>query len=81
MLDDNEEEVVSNERPARGSGDVNRCDLLWQGLVPKRYFQGFRFQECRTALAAKKVLEAKGLAHYWDLVLRADENIEADKIL
>ena len=80
-IDDNEEEVVSNERPARGSGDVNRCDLLWQGLVPKRCFQGFRFQECRTALAAKKVLEAKGLSHYWDLVRRADENIEADKLL
>ena len=77
--DYDEAENDDNKILAKSSGDVNRCDLLWQGLVPKRYFQGFRFQECRTALAARKVLEAKGLSHYWDLVMRADEIIDADK--
>eukprot|EP01041_Mallomonas_annulata_P005310 gene5310-10621_t len=50
----------------------NRCDLLWQGIVAKRTFHAFRFQECRTAAAARKVLEAKGTAHYWDTAMRAD---------
>ena len=67
------------ERLKSSSGGINRCDLLWQGLVPKRCFQGFRFQECRTAPAAKKVLEAKGLVHYWDLMVRADDTIEVSK--
>ena len=64
----------------KSSGVVNRCDLLWQGLVARKSFHAFRFQECRTDLAAKKVLEAKNLSHYWDLVTRADEIIEANEM-
>ena len=33
-------------------------------------------QECRTSLAARKVLEAKGISHYWDMVIRADEMLD-----
>jgi hypothetical protein len=34
-------------------------------------------QECRTAGTARKVLEAKGIAHYWDMAMRADHLISA----
>ena len=55
----------------------NRCDLLWQGILPKRTFHALRFQECRSATAARKVLEAKGVAHYWDMAMRADDIISS----
>jgi len=29
----------------------NRCDLLWQGIVPKRIFHAFRFQVMLSAFA------------------------------
>ena len=58
----------------------NRCDLLWTGILPKRVFQGFKFQECKSAPTARKLLEAKGVAHYWDMAYRADEMLEVAKI-
>jgi hypothetical protein len=58
----------------------NRCDLLWQGVLPKKTFHVLRFQECRTAAGARKVLEAKGVAHYWDMAMRADEIISSQTI-
>eukprot|EP00604_Paraphysomonas_vestita_P001635 CAMPEP_0174822950 /NCGR_PEP_ID=MMETSP1107-20130205/20114_1 /TAXON_ID=36770 /ORGANISM="Paraphysomonas vestita, Strain GFlagA" /LENGTH=157 /DNA_ID=CAMNT_0016043579 /DNA_START=1455 /DNA_END=1925 /DNA_ORIENTATION=- len=67
--DDNDEDDNDNDN----SGDIlasnNSCELLWQGIVPRRLFHGFRFQECRTSTTARKVLEAKGVAHYWDMAV------------
>merc|ERR1711871_903704 len=68
---DNEDETQDVDGAIRTTGGDNRCDLLWQGLVAKRSFHAFRFQECRTSMAARKVLEAKGVTHYWDMVIRA----------
>ena len=51
-----------------GKGAGNVCALVWQGTVPKKAFNTFRFQECRTPETARKVMEAKGCAHYWDSV-------------
>ena len=48
----------------------NRCDLLWQGLLPKRSFTGFKFQESQTEAAAR-------LGHYWDMVEGADAMLNA----
>ena len=45
----------------------NKCELVWQGVVPKRTFTGFKFQEARNAVAARKVFDSKNVAHYWDL--------------
>jgi hypothetical protein len=53
--DDNEEENGNRDDEAndkaKGEGDAdeesvmaNSCDLLWQGIVPRRLFHGFRFQ-------------------------------------
>ncbi|KAF1335476.1 U4/u6 small nuclear ribonucleoprotein prp3, partial [Globisporangium splendens] len=46
----------------------NGCKPVWQGVVARKAFTTFRFQECRTAATARKVMEAKGVVHYWDLV-------------
>lgn len=51
---------------------VKRCDLLWQGIVPRKLFAGFKYQETKSSSAAKKMLEAKGAAHYWDMIENAD---------
>ncbi len=51
----------------------NRCDLLWQGVLPKRVFTGFKFQESKSSSASRKMLEAKGAAQYWDMVEAADQ--------
>jgi len=78
---DNDEYDSDDEDPSpKGNGSVcsaksSSCKLLWQGFTAKKMFHSFRFQECRTALSARKVLEAKGLCHYWDMVLR-DQSIE-----
>lgn len=53
----------------------NRCDLLWQGILPKRIFTGFKFQESKTQIAARKLLKSKGVNHYWDMVENADNLI------
>lgn len=66
--------------PGDNSNTANQCDLLWQGIVPKRVFHVFRFQECKTASAARKVLEAKNIPHYWDMALRADKMLSASSI-
>ncbi|KAL7691600.1 putative U4/U6 small nuclear ribonucleoprotein Prp3 [Plasmopara halstedii] len=51
----------------------NGCLLVWQGMVARKSFNNFRFQECRTSATARKVMEAKNVAHYWDLVENSAE--------
>jgi len=74
---DNEvmEEVVEEGDDAGGKSAVqkfnanNTCELVWTGMAPKRMFNSFVFQSCATSEMARKVLEAKGVAHFWDQVL------------
>lgn len=47
----------------------NSCELVWTGMSAKRMFRSFLFQSCPTSVHARKVLEAKGVAHFWDQVL------------
>lgn len=47
----------------------NSCQLVWTGMAVKRIFKSFVFQTCATSELARKVLEAKGVAHYWDQVI------------
>jgi hypothetical protein len=54
-----------------------RCDLLWQGQIPRRVFTGFKFQECKTGFMARKLLEGKNIAHYWDMLEHADNMMAA----
>jgi hypothetical protein len=49
----------------------NKCKQVWQGLAVKRLFpHGFTFQACESHEQARKILQAKGAAHYWDQVVR-----------
>ncbi|DAZ95508.1 TPA: hypothetical protein N0F65_001847 [Lagenidium giganteum] len=67
----NEEEAESEEEEDDDENDDrkgNGCKVVWQGIVARKAFNNFRFQECRTSVAARKVLEQKNVAHYWDLV-------------
>ena len=47
----------------------NSCELVWTGMAAKRMFRSFIFQSSPTSDHARKVLEAKGVAHFWDQVL------------
>lgn len=57
---------------AVSSSADNRCDLLWQGLLPKRCFTGFKFHESQTTAAARKMMKARGVGHFWDMLEGAD---------
>lgn len=78
--DENDEDEDLQELDLNSDKSGNRCDLLWQGSLPKKTFHALRFQECRSSAAARKVLEAKGVAHYWDMAARADEIIASGGI-
>lgn len=52
-----------------GAGPGSLCELVWRGTSPRRFFDDFRFESARSPPTARKLLEARGLAHMWDLVL------------
>ena len=47
----------------------NECDLIWSGMAIKRAFHSFMFQNAESSVVARKILEAKSVAHYWDLAI------------
>lgn len=59
----------SEEPKQQKFNSKNSCELVWTGMSPKRMFKSFIFQSCPTSDHARKVLEAKGVAHFWDQVL------------
>jgi U4/U6 small nuclear ribonucleoprotein PRP3 len=69
-MEDSDEELVDEEGNAREKSQKfnpdNSCELIWTGLSPKRCFNSFVFQACESADVARRVLEAKGVAHFWD---------------
>ncbi|TDH64975.1 hypothetical protein CCR75_008055 [Bremia lactucae] len=67
-----ETEVIEDEGSIEPD---NGCLLVWQGIVARKAFNNFRFQECRTSVTARKVMEAKNVVHYWDLVEKSTETI------
>jgi hypothetical protein len=58
-VSDDDDDAVASTGAKTGSSGPNRCDLLWQGIVHRRAFHSFKFQECRTAASARKVCAAK----------------------
>ncbi|RLN52781.1 hypothetical protein BBJ29_000749 [Phytophthora kernoviae] len=63
-----EAEQDSDSEGEDASQRSNGCLLVWQGVVARKAFNNFRFQECRNTTTARKVMEAKNVVHYWDLV-------------
>ncbi|KAL3809090.1 hypothetical protein ACHAXA_011778 [Cyclostephanos tholiformis] len=51
----------------------NECELIWTGMAIKRAFHSFMFQNADSSVVARKILEAKGVAHYWDLAVQHAE--------
>ncbi|KAG1703297.1 hypothetical protein DVH05_008206 [Phytophthora capsici] len=70
---EHESDSEDEDTTKRGNG----CLLVWQGVVARKAFNNFRFQECRTTVTARKVMEAKNVAHYWDLVEKSAETAAA----
>jgi U4/U6 small nuclear ribonucleoprotein PRP3 len=61
---------VSDDEDQDGATSwTNQCNVLWRGVLAKRTYNGFKFQEAKTGNGARKVLESKGVAHYWDIVM------------
>ena len=54
----------------------NECELIWTGMAVKRAFHTFMFQSAQNPAVARKILEAKGVAHYWDLCVGLAERKE-----
>lgn len=46
---------------------VNRCDLVWQGIVKSQACNKFIMQQCPSEEAAKQFLKQRNLVHLWDL--------------
>ena len=71
------DEIQSRLRLVETAGGVSKegnfCDLVWVGTVAKRSFSTFKFQSVKSARAARKVMGMKGVAHYWDMVIRGDK--------
>lgn len=66
--DSDDEEDNEAEKATQKFNPENTCELVWEGMVVKRLFNGFMFQSCETPDQARKVLKTKGVAHYWDQV-------------
>jgi U4/U6 small nuclear ribonucleoprotein PRP3 len=64
---DNGEETT--KVPRKKFNPNNECELIWTGMAVKRAFHSFMFQTAANSTMARKILEAKGVAHYWDLVI------------
>lgn len=56
----------------------NECVLIWSGMAIKRAFHSFMFQHAESSVVARKILEAKGVAHYWDLAVGHAERKAGD---
>lgn len=69
---------LPGKRPTISPG--GKCELVWRGTVTRRAFSEFRFEECRTSATARKLLEGKGLAHYWDSVSTSARNRELSRL-
>eukprot|EP00903_Cladosiphon_okamuranus_P006751 g6586.t1 len=67
----------SDEEIAKPALSGNMCELVWQGTVQARSFPAFRFQECKSPDTARKVLDEKGVAHLWDMVVASAKAAKA----
>ena len=66
--DESDDEGTSGSK----ANSDNKCELVWTGTVVRRSFNAFRFQECNSSAKARTVMDSKGVAHYWDMVVRGD---------
>ena len=61
--------TMVGEKKRKKFNPDNECDLIWSGMAIKRAFHSFMFQNAESSVVARKILEAKSVAHYWDLAI------------
>ena len=82
--EEDEEEVVSSlavrgiSASGVGAGPGSLCELVWRGTAPRRFFDDWKFEETKSPSAARKLMEAKGLPHMWDLVFASAQGAAGD---
>lgn len=70
ILDDNGQPIPTKTKEKRKKFNPNNeCELIWSGMAIKRAFHTFMFQNAESSIVARKILEAKGVPHYWDLAV------------
>ncbi len=60
-----EEDAEEQEEDAN-KNKFGKCVLAWKGVLAKRKFKNFSFENCRSEVMARKFFEARGLEQYWD---------------
>eukprot|EP00877_Chromochloris_zofingiensis_P011346 jgi/Chrzof1/6465/Cz18g12030.t1 len=50
----------------------NSCYLVWEGIVKDGAFKEFTKHDVSSAGAARRLLEERGVAHYWDAAVNFD---------
>ena len=68
-LDEHGEPIIGKKKREKRKkfNPNNECELIWSGMAVKRAFHTFMFQNADSSNVARKILEAKGVPHYWDL--------------
>ncbi len=64
--DEDDDGMEKNEEHEGGASKWNNCVLAWQGVLAKRKFKTFAFENCRSELMGRGFFEQRGLEHYWD---------------
>ncbi|KAL7535495.1 hypothetical protein ACHAXR_007952 [Thalassiosira sp. AJA248-18] len=67
--EDGNNETKKKKEKRKKFNPNNECELIWTGMAVKRAFNSFMFQTAENSTVARKILEAKGVAHYWDLAV------------
>lgn len=66
--------LAEEEEEDEDEGPANWCKTVWQGTVARAAFEKFTIEQCRNAAGARKFLQDKGVAHYWDAALTFQED-------
>ncbi len=54
-----------------GASSAPACTPVWTGDVKAAAFGRFQEHQVKSAAEARKLLEGRGVAHYWDLAVAA----------
>ena len=65
VADEEVDEDGEDNNNSSAQKEPNRCDLVWEGKIKKRLFQGFKVQQCPTEREIKEILDKAGCVHYW----------------
>merc|ERR1712129_104723 len=67
--EEGQDEANAEDTPSQKFNLNNKCNLLWTGLTLKRSFHSFMFQTASNSDTARKILQVKGVGHYWDQLI------------